>query len=62
MAPSLVADAARDLGVDAARVDVADGVDDAVGAALLATPADGQVVVTGSLYVVGAARRVLVGG
>ena len=30
------------------------------GAALLVTPADGQIVITGSLYVVGAARSVLV--
>ncbi len=42
------------------RIEVADRVEDAVGTALLATPADGQIVITGSLYVVGAARSVLV--
>jgi len=35
-------------------------VRDAIGAALLATPEDGQLIVTGSLYTVGAARGVLV--
>ena len=33
---------------------------DAVGAALLETPDDGQLVITGSLYVVGAARGIFV--
>ena len=33
---------------------------DAIGAALLATPEDGQLVITGSLYTVGAARGVFV--
>ena len=33
---------------------------DAVGVALVDTPDDGQVIVTGSLYTVGAARSVLV--
>ena len=58
--PTEVATAARELGVPAERIEVVDGVADAVGAALLATPPDGQIVVTGSLYVVGAARGVLV--
>jgi folylpolyglutamate synthase/dihydropteroate synthase len=35
-------------------------VQEAVGTALLATPEEGQVVVTGSLYTVGAARDILV--
>jgi folylpolyglutamate synthase/dihydropteroate synthase len=35
-------------------------VPEAVSAALLATPDDGQIVITGSLYVVGAARSFLV--
>ena len=41
-------------------MEVADRVAEAVSAALLATPEEGQIVVTGSLYVVGAARTVLV--
>jgi folylpolyglutamate synthase/dihydropteroate synthase len=35
-------------------------VNEAVAAALLATPDDGQIVIAGSLYVVGAARAILV--
>jgi dihydrofolate synthase/folylpolyglutamate synthase len=58
--PAQVAKAAIDLGVDADRVEVVESVADAVSTALLATPAAGQIVVTGSLYVVGAARSVLV--
>jgi dihydrofolate synthase/folylpolyglutamate synthase len=58
-APALVAQAALDLGVPPERVEVVDGVADAIAAALLATPADGQIVVTGSLYTVGAARSYL---
>jgi dihydrofolate synthase/folylpolyglutamate synthase len=58
--PELVADAARDLGVPDEHVEVVEPIADAVAAALLVTPADGQVVVTGSLYVVGAARSILV--
>ena len=58
--PSFIVKAAIDLGVPEDRIEVADRVEDAVGAALLATPADGQIVITGSLYVVGAARSVLV--
>jgi len=57
--PAQVAGAARDLGVDAERIEVVDGVEDAVARALAVTAPDEQVVVTGSLYVVGAARRVL---
>lgn len=58
--PELIAKAARELGVPNDRIEVVDGVPEAVGTALLATPEDGQVIVTGSLYVVGAARAILV--
>ena len=57
---ALIGAAARDLGCAPERVEVADNLADAIGTALLVTPADGRVVVTGSLYVVGAARSVLV--
>jgi dihydrofolate synthase/folylpolyglutamate synthase len=60
--PGDVANAALDLGLDHDQVDVVDAVPDAVARALERTPADGQVVVTGSLYTVGAARAVLVPG
>jgi dihydrofolate synthase / folylpolyglutamate synthase len=56
----VVAEAAYDLGVDRAVVDVIDDVRAAVAFAIDATPADGQVVITGSLYVVSPARAVLV--
>jgi dihydrofolate synthase/folylpolyglutamate synthase len=59
--PSFVAQAAVDLGVPEDRIEVVDAVPEAVAAALLATPEDGQIVVTGSLYVAGAARGALVG-
>ena len=55
-----VAKAAVDLGMPEERIEVVDRVEDAVSTALLATPPDGQIVITGSLYVVGAARSVLV--
>jgi dihydrofolate synthase/folylpolyglutamate synthase len=58
--PSQIAEAARIVGFPTERIEVVDHVADAVGAALVATPAEGQIVVTGSLYVVGAARAVLV--
>jgi dihydrofolate synthase / folylpolyglutamate synthase len=57
---SIVAKAAIDLGLPVERIEVVDRVEDAVSTALLATPPDGQIVITGSLYVVGAARSVLV--
>ncbi len=57
---SFVAKAAVDLGLSEERIEVVDRVEDAVSTALLATPPDGQIVITGSLYVVGAARSVLV--
>jgi dihydrofolate synthase/folylpolyglutamate synthase len=58
--PKAVAQAAEELGMAAGSIEVVDSVQEAVGAALLATPEDGQVIVTGSLYTVGAARSVLV--
>jgi dihydrofolate synthase/folylpolyglutamate synthase len=58
--PMDVANAALDLGVTDDRIDVCDSIAEAVARALDVTPADGQVVVTGSLYTVGAARAVLV--
>jgi dihydrofolate synthase/folylpolyglutamate synthase len=58
--PQEVADAARALGVAADRVHVVDRVADAVDVAIASTPADGQVIVAGSLYVAGPARAHLV--
>jgi len=57
--PVSVADAAIALGVDADRIDVLPDTVDAVDRARNVTAADGQIVVTGSLYVVGAARAAL---
>jgi len=57
---SFIVKAAVDLGLPEERIEVVDRVEDAVSTALLATPPDGQIVITGSLYVVGAARAVLV--
>ncbi len=57
---SVVADAARALG--AARVEAADSVAGAIDVAMAGAGADDVVLITGSLYVVGEARRVLVGG
>lgn len=59
--PMAVANAAIDLGIDEDAIDVIDAVPDAVARALEVTAADGQVIVTGSLYTVGAARAALVG-
>jgi dihydrofolate synthase/folylpolyglutamate synthase len=58
--PDVVADAAYELGVDPAVVEVIDDVRDAVKFAIAETPPDGQVVITGSLYVVSPARAFLV--
>lgn len=60
MDPDLVAAAARDLGVDAERIETVELVEEAVARALTLAAPDHQVVVTGSLYTVGAARAVLV--
>lgn len=54
--PLQVAEAAIALGIDEAAIDVEADVGRAVARARDVTPADGQIVVTGSLYVVGAAR------
>jgi dihydrofolate synthase/folylpolyglutamate synthase len=58
--PQVVADAAVDLGVERDLIEVVDDVGEAVRFAVDTTPADGQVVITGSLYVVSPARAVLV--
>jgi dihydrofolate synthase/folylpolyglutamate synthase len=54
-----VAEAALALGVDPAVVDVVDDPARAVARARDVTPADGQIIVTGTLYLVGAARHAL---
>jgi dihydrofolate synthase/folylpolyglutamate synthase len=58
--PATVADAARDLGMDPASLVVIDDVRDAVTHAIERAGDDGEVVVTGSLYVVSPARAQLV--
>ncbi len=58
--PSRLADAAIELGIATEAVDVIEPVDEAVEHAVEVTAPEGQVVVAGSLYVVGAARRTLV--
>jgi dihydrofolate synthase/folylpolyglutamate synthase len=58
--PARLREAAVALGVASDRVDVVELVAEAVARALATTPPDGQVIVAGSLYVVGAARAVLV--
>jgi len=58
LAPEVVAAAAAGLGVD---TEVADTVPEAVALALSLAAADEMVVVTGSLYAVGAARAALIG-
>jgi dihydrofolate synthase / folylpolyglutamate synthase len=58
--PAVVAQAAEELGFAPEHIDVSESVRDAIGVALLATPEDGQLVVTGSLYTVGAARSIFV--
>jgi len=55
--PAVLAGAALKAGVAPTRLEVAANVPDALSRALAATPSDGQVVVTGSLYLVGEARR-----
>ncbi|MEW6477677.1 MAG: folylpolyglutamate synthase/dihydrofolate synthase family protein [Actinomycetota bacterium] len=59
MAPNDLAEAAFELGVDPGRVEVLGTVEEAVARALVVTPPEGQVVVAGSLYLVGAARAAL---
>lgn len=59
--PEVVASAARNVGVPSVMVEVVDTVAEGVAKALATTPAHGQVVVTGSLYTVGAAREAILG-
>lgn len=58
--PAQVAAAGADLGVDPARIETFDSVEAAVARARAVTADDAQIVVTGSLYTVGAARHILV--
>ncbi len=58
--PRDLAVAARDLGLDPSSIEVVENADDAVMHAIALAGTDHQVVVTGSLYLVGAARRTLV--
>ena len=60
--PAVVAAAGADVGVDPSRIETFDTVDDAVARARAVTDHDAQIVVTGSLYTVGAARHALVRG
>ena len=60
--PASVAAAGADVGVDPARIETFDTVEDAVARARAVTAEDAQIVVTGSLYTVGAARHALVHG
>jgi dihydrofolate synthase / folylpolyglutamate synthase len=57
--PDEVAAVALGMGVDQDRLEVVDAVADAVDLALELTGPDEQIVITGSLYVVGAARAIL---
>jgi dihydrofolate synthase/folylpolyglutamate synthase len=57
--PAEIAGAARGMGLDPSRLDVVEDVEAALERARAVTPADGQIVVTGTLYLVGAARHVL---
>ena len=57
--PEEVAAASVEIGLERDRVEVVDDVAEAVARAVAATGPDEQVVVTGSLYVVGAARAAL---
>jgi dihydrofolate synthase/folylpolyglutamate synthase len=58
--PARVAAAGADLGVDPSRIETFDSVAAAVARARAVTADDAQIVVTGSLYTVGAARHALV--
>ena len=59
MPPNQLAEAAFELGVDPGRVEALGTVEEAVARALVVTPPEGQVIVAGSLYLVGAARSAL---
>ena len=58
--PETIARAAESMGFDSEAIDVVDDVRSAVGTAVLETPEDGQLVIMGSLYVVGEARSIFV--
>jgi dihydrofolate synthase / folylpolyglutamate synthase len=58
--PAVIAEAAVELGFPAANIEVVDTPAQAISSALLSTPEDGEIVITGSLYFVGAARGILV--
>jgi dihydrofolate synthase/folylpolyglutamate synthase len=60
LAPEVIAEAAVELGFPAERIEVVGSAAEAVSSALLSTPPDGEVVITGSLSLVGAAREILV--
>lgn len=60
--PKEVAAAAVGAGMSPSQVDIFDAPGDALAYAVSVTPVDGQVVVTGSLYVVGAARAAFLTG
>ena len=57
--PEELVDAALELGVDRERIEIADDVPSALERAREITEPDSQIIVTGSLYVVGAARSAL---
>jgi dihydrofolate synthase / folylpolyglutamate synthase len=57
--PAAVAAAAVDLGMNPARVETFETVEEGVRLALAETDANQQIIVTGSLYVVGEARHAL---
>jgi dihydrofolate synthase/folylpolyglutamate synthase len=59
MPANQLAEAALELGVDPERVEPLGTVEEAVARALVVTPPEGQVVVAGSLYLVGTARAAL---
>jgi dihydrofolate synthase/folylpolyglutamate synthase len=59
LAPEALAAAARDLGLEDDRIEVVPDVERAVNRALDLANRDDQIIVTGSLYTVGAARAVL---
>ena len=58
--PQLIAAAAIELGFPEDRIEVVDTVAQAISSALLTTTPEGEIIVTGSLYFVGAARSILV--
>jgi len=57
--PNDLAEAALELGVEPDRVQALGTVEEAVARALAVTPPEGQIIVAGSLYLVGTARSAL---